>query len=394
MPTVVVPPFKDTDQECYLDGWRPGVVPYSVDSDETGAKISAAADFRRRVGRKIKHRLFSQLLDGMTDEDDLVARDLGKLAIDDRKGILNGKIALIQVDGNSFGRIRNATCDTETKRNAFDGAIQKGCRNVFLSDVLRRARADPDFQVMDNGKMALRIELLLWGGDEFTLIVPAWKGMEVLEHFYRIASNLKFCDERYGDVPMTHRAAVIFCHHNAPILQIRRLANILLGMTRKDISEQFKAAFATDPALAVLAQKDQDRQLEWLSNPKYGNVARYLVLESFDMLRGSLEYFLERYYGLANTRGMLLYANDLSKLRSNLQTICAAVPKGRAIEIASAISRGDCARKGELCRRLQESIAPGQRDAVIAAINALTKNDDAGWYLLADLWDFAEGWKE
>lgn len=192
---------------------------------------------------------------------------------------------------------------------------------------------------------------------------------------------------------MTHRAAVIFCHHNAPILQIRRLANTLLGMTRDNISDQFGAAFATDPELASLTQEDRYRQLEWLSNPKYGNAARYLVLESFDMLRGSLEQFLERYYGIADTGGMLLYANEMSKLRSNLQTICSAVPKGRVIEIAYAISRGDDTRKSELCKRLPESVAPDQRDAVLAAIQTLTEGNDAGWYLLADLWDFTKEWK-
>ncbi|MDQ1312889.1 MAG: hypothetical protein QG605_1428, partial [Euryarchaeota archaeon] len=147
MPTVVVPQFKDTDQECYFDGWRPGVVDlrYKVDPDLTVAKISEAANFRREVGRMVKQRLFSRLLDGY--EDDLIAKDLGKLATNDHKGILSGKIALIHVDGNSFGRIRKEVCDTETKRTKFDDVIQEGCRKVFLRDVLKRAHTDPDFQV-------------------------------------------------------------------------------------------------------------------------------------------------------------------------------------------------------------------------------------------------------
>lgn len=386
MPTVVVPPFAATDQECYLDGWRPGVVPYT--SDVTGARISVAANFRRNLGRKIKQHLFSQLLNGPTYDDDLVAKDLGKLATDDHKGILNGKIALIQVDGNSFGRIRNEICDTASKRKEFDKAIQEGCRNVFLRDLLTRASADPDFQVVDGGKTALRIELLLWGGDEFTLVVPAWKGLEVIERFFHFAEGLQF-----EGVPMTHRAAVIFCHYDAPILQIRRLADKLLGMTKKNITRQFEAAFATDSSLASLAPENRDQQLEWLSNAKYGNAARYLVLESFDMLRGSLEQFLERYYGIADTNEMLLYGHKMSELHGNLHTICAAVPKGRMVKVAHAISQGDAASANELRKRLPESVAPDQRDAALAAIDTLTKGNDAGWYLLADLWDYAEEWK-
>ena len=137
MPTVVVPPFKDTDQECYLDGWRPGVVRYTVDPEVSGVKISEAADFRRKIGRKIKRQLFSKLLRDEIYEDDLVVNDLNKLATDDQKGILNGKIALIQVDGNSFGRIRKKMCDTPTKRKDFDKAIQEGCRNLFLNAIPR-----------------------------------------------------------------------------------------------------------------------------------------------------------------------------------------------------------------------------------------------------------------
>lgn len=388
MPTIVVPPFEDTNQECYLDGWRPGVVSYNVDRDVIGARISEAADFRRRVGREIKQHLFSKLLNDQTYTDDLVAKDLGKLATDPHKGILNGKIALIQVDGNSFGRIRNKICDTAPKRKEFDEAIQEGCRNVFLRELLINARSDPDFQVIDCGKSALRIELLLWGGDEFTLVVPAWKGLEVLERFYRIADGLKF-----EGVPMTHRAVVIFCHHDAPILQIRRLAERLLDITKNNIKGQFEAAFASDPSLSSLSPKDRTQQIKFLSNANYGNAARYLVLESFDMLRGSIENFLKHYYHIADTSGMLLYANEMSRLRSNLQTICAAVPKGRVVEIALAISRGDGTRKKELCDRLIKSVAPDQRDAVNAAINALTKNNDAGWYIMADLWDFSKGWK-
>jgi hypothetical protein len=388
MPTVVVPPFEDTEQECYLDGWRPGVVPYTVDPDVAGAKISMAADFRRKVGREIKQHLFSQLLNDPTYGDDLVTKDLGKLATDPSKGILNGKIALIQVDGNSFGRIRNKICDTASKRKEFDNAIQEGCRNKFLRDVLTRARADPDFHVIDGGKMAMRIELLLWGGDEFTLVVPAWKGLEVLERFYRIADGLRF-----DNVPMTHRAAVIFCHHNAPILQIRRLANSLLSKTRNDISKKFNAAFTTDPLLASLAPIDRTQQLECLSNPKYGNAARYLVLESFDILRGSLEQFFERYYGRSDTSDMLLYGHKMSELRSNFQTICVSASKGRVVEAARAIRKGDTARVDELCNSMTDSVAPDKQDGVRKAIAAITKDNDAGWYLLADLWDYAEEWK-
>ncbi|MGB5101596.1 MAG: hypothetical protein WBN94_13500 [Methanothrix sp.] len=218
--------------------------------------------------------------------------------------------------------------------------------------------------------------------------MPAWKGLEVLERFYRITAGLTF-----KGVPMTHRAAVIFCHHDAPILQIRKLADRLLGMTKKDIIKHFEAAFATDPTLASLDDADRTEQIKCLSNANYGNAARYLVLESFDMLRGSLDKFLERYYGKADMSNMLLYGSRMSELKDNMHTICGAVPKSRVVKLAYAISKRDVASENELCKRLTESIDPEQRDTVLAKIKTFTKSNNAGWYLLADLWDYAKEWK-
>lgn len=381
MPTVVVPPFAPTDQECYLDGWRPGIEPYPLDRE---FKISAATHFRRQRGRELKHTLFVELFGEVDDEDDLCAKDLGELAADPSKGILSSKIAFIHVDGNSFGRIRSAKCTNPTSRKKFDDLIQKR-RLSFLGDLRTRAYAEHDFYVRTRtGRDVLRLEMLLWGGDEFTLIVPAWKGLEVLEHFYRIVDGLEF-----DGVPMSHRAVMIFCHHNAPILQIRQLAEELLDVTKSNIKARFKSALETDSSFADILQEDRDLQVEQLSNAEYGNAARYLVLESFDMLRDSLNQFLLRYYGRSDTSGLLLYGRKLAELRDHLHLICAAAPKGRMVEIAQAISNGDTGRADELKKGLRDSISPDQRDS----LDVLTKDNDAGWFLLADLWDYAEEWK-
>jgi hypothetical protein len=385
-PTVVVPSFEGTNQECYLDGWRPGVERYN--SDLEGIKISAATHYRRQRGQELKHTLFRELFANEDAKDDPCAKDLGGLATDPSKGILNGKIAFIHVDGNSFGRIRGAKCTTPDTRRAFDECIQER-RLSFLADLRTAAHAESDFCVRTHtGRDVLRLEVLLWGGDEFTLVVPAWKGVEVLERFFRAVDSLEF-----NGVPMTHRAAIIFCHHNAPILQIRRLAEDLLKVTKNNIRTRFEAALNAAPALSDLSESDRSSPTEWLSNARYGNAVRYLVLESFDMLRGSLDQFLERYYGKADTSDMLLYGCEMAKLRENLHPICTYASKGRVIEVARALIAGDTARADELRKGLSDSVAPNQRAAVCGAIEALTKGNDAGWRLLADLWDYAEEWK-
>jgi hypothetical protein len=279
-------------------------------------------------------------------------------------------------------------CTTRAARQAFDEQIQER-REMFLADLRAAALADPDFQApRQGGQSALRLEILLWGGDECTIVVPAWKGLEVLERFFRAMAGLEF-----DGVPMSHRAALVFCHHNAPILQIRQLADQLLKTAKEEIVKQLQAALDSDPTLAGLAQPDRDLLQQRLSHPQYGNAARYLVLESFDMLRGSLDRFLHRYYGGVAANRLLLYGHDLPLLRSRLHTVCAAAPKGRVVEIARALSENDLARVADLAQRLRASIDPDQRGAVTAAVAALTDDNPAGWYLLADLWDYAEEWK-
>ncbi len=108
-PTVAVPATDVSSQECYLDGWRPGVTAFTVDEDAPNARISRATAFRRERGRSIKHSLFRELLGVDAKAADWPsAPDLGTLAQDPAKGNLNGKIAYIHIDGNGFGHLRHA----------------------------------------------------------------------------------------------------------------------------------------------------------------------------------------------------------------------------------------------------------------------------------------------
>jgi hypothetical protein len=389
MPTVAVPDFAPTAQECFIDGWRPGVHPYRGDPAVKGAAISDATQFRRDEGRKIKHRLFYRLLGDEKYRGNLCAKDLGELALDPHKGILSGKIAFIHVDGNSFGRIRRALCTTPDLRGRFDRQIQDGCRKPFLKALLQRAEAEPDFRTVDeSGAPALRIEVLLWGGDEMTLVVPAWKGLEVIELFFQHARQLAF-----DGVQLSHRAAIVFCHHNAPILQIRRLAeDALLGRTRDDIQDGLDRAITGDPRFGALADQPRSDLRARLSDHPYGNALHYLVLESFDTLGGSFSSFLGRYYKGIDYAGLMLYAGELGALRQDLRTVQAAVPKGKVLEIVKALRDGGAARVDPLRHQLLASAAPGRVSAVEAALHNLVGENSARWALLADLWDYIPEW--
>ena len=393
MPTVAVPAGvarEDADavDACFLDGWRPAVVPYRVDPEQPDVKISTATDFRRQHGRIIKDQIFSRLL-GEEYKDDLCARDLNKLASHPGMGLLSGKIALIHVDGNSFGSIRRALCHNRILRREFDQQIQEQCRVPFLRTLLEMARKDKDFQAEDDeGRNALRIEVLLWGGDEMTLVVPAWRGWQTVDLYFQHARRLHF-----AGYALSHRAAIVFCHHNAPILQIRRLANDLLDRTRDDLASGLQESINRDQEFEQLSADERQRVVAWKANHRLGDALHYLSLKSFDMLGGSMDSFLDSYYAHTDYGDLLVYADELAAVRDHLKTLHAYLPKGKLREIAVTRQRNDSSRLLKLESSLFATVPPEVAPQVAHSLAFLTNEKPGRWQLITDLWDFVEEWQ-
>ncbi len=367
LPTVAIPQIAVTKQECHIDGWRPGVEDYRVDPAVTNERISAATHYRRKQGRQLKHKLLPFIVGQNSDDDekkDICAKDLGKLSQLGKKGVLNGKIAVIHADGNSFGKIRHNMCQAREDREEFDEKIQIDFHARFLNALLKYARDDEEFRTKDEyGQKAHRLEVLLWGGDEMTLVVPAWKAWQTVELFYQHAKDLAF-----KEVPLTHCMALIFCHHNAPILQIRGLAEKLLGQAKQDISKS-------------------------IPSHNEGDALHYLALESFDMLQGEFDDFLKRYYKKIDYGSLLLRASELDTIHQNLRIIRQNVARSKLFEIINAIRNDKVRPIDTIKERIGELLIGNNRQETEAAIEALTKNNPAGWYLITDLWDYIPEWK-
>ncbi len=366
LPTVAVPLPAAATKECVLDGWRPGVVPYIYLED---ASTSAATTVRREHGISLKRRLFSKLLGEERYRSTISTQDLGELALHSGQGVLDGKIAYIYVDGNGFGSIRRAVCLTDTDRREFDKTIQDGFRKPFLKALLEKAETDPGFQTTagaDGQGTALRLEVLLWGGDEMILVVPAWQGLAALELFFRQAHELQFRGQ-----PLTHRAAVVFCHHNAPILLIRQIAERLLDRAKKDIREALPAG----QAAGTLEHAD-------------GDALHYLVLESFELLQGDLDSFLREYYRGIDYRDLLVRAGELDALLAALHTIRANTAKSKALEIVYALQQGQKDQIEPLTKQILRLVPSEKRDQVTEALQTLTQAGPARWFLATDLWDY------
>lgn len=219
-PSVVLDPGP-SDGPCEVDKVRPAVKQARVHDQEM--MVSESVFDRREHGRQMRQEIYREVVaagDGAARRahPGRFVRDLGELAEDPDKGNLNGKMAVIHLDGNDFGGIKAAAGDSREVWERFDRTVKEYRRRV-LDSLLDAMKDDPDWKT-PSGRY--RVETLLWGGDEILWVVPAWKGWETLRLFYDWSADWEF-DGR----PLRHAAGMIFCHHRAPIHRLTRLADEL-----------------------------------------------------------------------------------------------------------------------------------------------------------------------
>ncbi|HKI20702.1 MAG TPA: hypothetical protein VKA15_22620, partial [Isosphaeraceae bacterium] len=164
--------------------------------------------------------------------DELFTQDFGTLSNAEGRDLirdLDSKIAVIYIDGNGFGS-RQERMERPEELTGWDNDI-KSKRKAVLRSLLAKAEDNEDrtWRIDDpqRGGNRIRFETLIWGGDDLMWVVPAWKGWETLEHFFSSAEWM-YTAEDGSPRPLTHAAGVVFCHHNAPIHRITRLAQDLV----------------------------------------------------------------------------------------------------------------------------------------------------------------------
>ncbi len=129
---------------------------------------------------------------------------------------LNNKLAVFYTDGNKFSRFVVGKTDEEL--STFDTAMTK-MREQLLATLLAWVVEQRDVFGPDK---PIPFEVLLWGGDEYTFVLPAWLGWEFTQRFFAATKYCAFLND-----PLTHAAGLVFCHHKTPIGRIRDLAREL-----------------------------------------------------------------------------------------------------------------------------------------------------------------------
>ncbi len=190
-PSVVYPSLarlRQPEEACMIDKVRPAVHDIPSLGDK---RLQSAATYQRRTyGRDQKHNFYEaeiQRVGAPSTERRDYTQDFDELCGNSKQwGNLSDKMAVIYLDGNKFSAFTTQH-DRDADLRAFSEGLR--CEQARILRALIEKKIDGNSDWENNKK--IRLETLLWGGDEIIWVVPAWKGWDVL-HF--------FC----GSVPPTH----------------------------------------------------------------------------------------------------------------------------------------------------------------------------------------------
>ncbi len=354
-PSVAVP-SDDGPEPCAWDRLRPGRHRFWDDERGQWRYRSEATHLRREHGRGLARTNFYTHETTTPSEPGLTGlafvQDLEQLARGGPSEALEGKMAVIYIDGNKFGEHKKRVCRTPENHTEFSQKLTER-RRQLLRALLDRARRCAAFKHGDE----IRLETLLWGGDEIIWVVPAWLGWWTLQFFYEQTGSWTLPLE--PGTRLTHAAGVVFCHYNAPIHRITQLA--------RELAELAKEADSTRSLFA------------------------YEVLESFDHLGRDLrEHRARRAVTGVESRHLLLEGTRMREIWSSIRALDAdeRLSASRLHLIVQALRNPERAEGRRNFRSLQEALGERIPDKTIRDLSSLLGNERACWLHVADLWDY------
>lgn len=358
---------------CEVDEKRPAVAPTKL-KGETQA-LGASVQARREYGLTAKRRFYARTLDEHY-ADFKFCNEFEEIAGNPKSTLrtpsLAGKLAVFYADGNAFGKIANAAAKQGPDALRAWDAYLRGQRKAFLAALLDHAAAHDHWQTADD---KLRLEILLWGGDELKIVVPGWCGLELADFFLEHTRGMRYPDNAHDPAaqPLTHACGLVFCHYKAPISRISRLATVL--------ADQGKASHAR------------------------ANSLNWLLLESFDHTGGGLDdYLRRRFAGRLGWADLTLDEKTLPVIARDFPCLQDRLPHSALIRVAQAMAAGQAFDEGQreqpLIRRARRQIAEaGGKDFKdlwsrlhpqgATWNDDLAHPDDLGtWIKLAELWEY------
>ena len=419
-----VVPSATSSSVCSIDAVRPGDSTLLL---PTGSQpMSRSVEARRNRGKKMKRRLVKQVIGDRVaaellddDENPGASRDLTRLASWPGHP-LDGKVAVIHGDGNKFSQLRLSLSARSSLVNlkTWDKTMDV-LRRKILTAVVESAttHVGKDVDSYRDREGDLRLEILLWGGDEMVIVVPAWWATRTLAAMVEALENFEPPEPDAADRAksrssesnpssspwrgrkFTFSFGVALAHASAPIHRLTRIASTLV--------DEAKDRF--DPSV-----------------PK--NLLAYQVLETFDHV--GLDFAHVRDKWRPSGTSMILTGDQIKSLDGTVKALKDSVPHSFVVRTARALVRGPTAdaesTKKSVCPTKEnprvvvpppssgsvpstpKDLPPDvsedakARKKILADIQCLgggetggekvnVERDRAGWVHLAELWDYAGG---
>jgi hypothetical protein len=361
-PTVAYPPLGEGDI-CDIDHVRgarartdmaepegPEDRPHRVLSDFTYLRRKRGLEDKKQLLRRILHPDF-QTLETATDLEQMV-KD-GPFA-----GNCADKIAVLRFDGNDFGTLSSGFARPEELQTFSDRV------KAFQEDYFRRLLdpAQPRHAWWWGPGNRLRLEVIVYGGDEVSIAVPAALGFPAAKVFYEALAEM----EPMGERRLTYSGGLVICHHNAPIHAIRDLAGEL-------------ADAAKGRAKASVEDGGKGGKGNWLA---------YQVLESFDHVGRDLDKHLDERFAFCGGRGILLSPDAIGKYLEHMEYLRAKISRRKLHAMAVSPPAGGClAHVGSL---VEDSRM--KKEEVLDVLRELhgEVGSDAAFLHVLELWDYID----
>jgi hypothetical protein len=208
----------------------------------------------------------------------------------------------------------------------------------------------------------VRLETLLWGGDEMLLVVPASKGLKLLRFFYEFTKGWAFKDNT-----LSHAGGLVFCRAKTPIRRIRKFAQELADAVKGETREK--------------------------------NRFDYMVLESIDYPSESLEKLRKKIFPDELMQQYQVLKPVNSTMLGALKYLKQHIPRTQAYGIAHAITNKDEAEFKEKRKRLSvvlNDLQDEYKKKIDAEIEeklecAFPEQEIRWqWLHLVELWDYIE----
>ncbi|WP_257326589.1 hypothetical protein [Pseudoalteromonas rhizosphaerae] len=306
---------------------------------------------------------------------------------------LDNKVAYIYFDGNKFSKIQDKFIKGVDDQLAFDKRLR--ILRAELLDKLLNYLEDQDdacFQETDHNNETItkiKLETLMWGGDEVLFVLPASQGFKVLARLLEWTNNweIKKDQETYS---LTHAFGLLFCHHKTPV----------------SIACDFVKNLA-DNVKDIVVKQDNTNQQDAPNIEGIHNCYNYSVLESIDIPAQSINQHFEICYGeLASSRqNMFARTFDTADLASLANFLSSTFNKSTIHTLAQSVNQCSADDLSDLIKVEQRLsyITALSHDEINKFINCasqvlmgetLSINDKNTtsrallWVLLTECWDY------